>query len=369
MLCLLCKVFVKFYQHYNCEPKLCSNMERRNLPRKARDIKRDESDEDYFESPLVKKKPAKKQNEKSEATKNLVPKNSKRKEIIEDVEDRLTVPKKRGKTQSVELLATEEKIDGVQLIKKRKAQKTKLVVGKEDTDAPKLQKKKKLSSKGKDEVPTKELHVDTTESGIPALKNKTKSTHGKDEVPLKVLNVATPKNDIAALAKIKVASRGKKEIDSKQTDVLVEGTDISNSKGKKMASKSKKESSQVELDYSAAKKPSKGNIGNIPEKSDTVVLDSEISATKKKKLPFKGKSDIVQEEQQIISEKGSKKLQNSTETNYAKIDFNITEAFNTKICSFNVAGVRAFTKKGGQEYFKKELPDIICLQVNIELIQ
>ncbi|KAK7597757.1 hypothetical protein V9T40_009982 [Parthenolecanium corni] len=35
---------------------------------------------------------------------------------------------------------------------------------------------------------------------------------------------------------------------------------------------------------------------------------------------------------------------------------------NFKIASWNVAGIRACIKKSGIEYFKKELPDILCLQ-------
>ncbi|CAO1384447.1 unnamed protein product [Diamesa tonsa] len=324
-------------------------MERRNLPRKARDIKRDHSDEDDFESPVVKKKPTKKQAGKTDA-KKVVTKTLKNNINNDDDEEKTPVLKKRGKTQSAKLPVTEDKIaeEDVPENVRGSGKKSKLIVGKEDTDAPATKKKK---------LPSKEVDVD-----IPAQKKKGSSSKGKDEVPLKVLNDETPVSDVPAPTKKKMPSKVKKVSAPKESDVG-KSDDIPASKAKKVT-KSKKESTPVESDNEVPaakknKKPSKGKIESVPEETDAVVLDSEIPAVSKKKVAVKGKKEVVPKEP---TEKGIKKLQNSTETNYANIDFNINEAANTKICSFNVAGVRAFVKKGGQEYFEKERPDIICLQ-------
>lgn len=60
---------------------------------------------------------------------------------------------------------------------------------------------------------------------------------------------------------------------------------------------------------------------------------------------------------------------NATDTNYSKINFQTDKEFNLKICSWNVAGLRAVINKNGFDYFEHENPDIICLQVNsIEFI-
>lgn len=57
---------------------------------------------------------------------------------------------------------------------------------------------------------------------------------------------------------------------------------------------------------------------------------------------------------------------NATETEFAKINFTSDKDFNLKICSLNVAGLRAFVKKGGHKYFNHEQPNIICLQVRFQ---
>ena len=33
-----------------------------------------------------------------------------------------------------------------------------------------------------------------------------------------------------------------------------------------------------------------------------------------------------------------------------------------KICSYNVNGLNAMSQKGGIDYVKKELPDVLCIQ-------
>lgn len=41
-----------------------------------------------------------------------------------------------------------------------------------------------------------------------------------------------------------------------------------------------------------------------------------------------------------------------------------TKDFNLKICTWNVAGLRALVKKDGMQFLKSEDPDMICLQVS-----
>lgn len=60
-----------------------------------------------------------------------------------------------------------------------------------------------------------------------------------------------------------------------------------------------------------------------------------------------------------------KQKMNSTTTDYSKINFESDKEHTLKICSWNVAGLRALVAKNGFEYFEHEKPDIICLQVNI----
>lgn len=65
---------------------------------------------------------------------------------------------------------------------------------------------------------------------------------------------------------------------------------------------------------------------------------------------------------------GEQTKMNATNTEYAKINFVTDKDYNMKICSFNVAGLRAFVEKGGLEYFEHEQPNIICLQVNSKFL-
>lgn len=55
---------------------------------------------------------------------------------------------------------------------------------------------------------------------------------------------------------------------------------------------------------------------------------------------------------------------NKFSSDFDQIDFKSNKEHNFKIASWNVAGLRALTKKGGMEYVKHEKPDILCLQVS-----
>lgn len=60
-----------------------------------------------------------------------------------------------------------------------------------------------------------------------------------------------------------------------------------------------------------------------------------------------------------------KQKMNSTTNDYTKINFESDKEYTVKICSWNVAGLRALVAKNGFDYFEHEKPDIICLQVII----
>ena len=67
---------------------------------------------------------------------------------------------------------------------------------------------------------------------------------------------------------------------------------------------------------------------------------------------------------------------NKTETDWKNIDFQSDakakngSAWNLKISSWNVDGLRACAKKGGAEFIKHESPDILCLQeTKVKLIK
>ncbi|XP_055849723.1 recombination repair protein 1 isoform X3 [Episyrphus balteatus] len=55
-------------------------------------------------------------------------------------------------------------------------------------------------------------------------------------------------------------------------------------------------------------------------------------------------------------------LFNPTKTVYNSSDFTLDKEFNMKICSWNIAGLRAWLKKDGLAYLQHEQPDILCLQ-------
>lgn len=135
------------------------------------------------------------------------------------------------------------------------------------------------------------------------------------------------------------------------------------------------------IEAKASKKPRvlpKSATAALPEAEQKVV----------KKAPSKRKAAIIVkvknsseagEEEEVVPKKSrktsdakpktkkvadAKPKMNATKTEFEKIDFGTDKSFNMKICSFNVAGLRAFVEKGGMKYFEFEQPNIICLQVS-----
>lgn len=141
---------------------------------------------------------------------------------------------------------------------------------------------------------------------------------------------------------------------------------------------------------STAAKRKKAQPKSAAAEKPIVVVEKRATIKRKaaEKVPVKELSEAEEDEdEEIVPKKARKKVaaadaktktkkapaaeqtkMNATETQYAKINFTSDKDYNMKICSFNVAGLRAFVEKGGLEYFEHEQPNIICLQVNFRLV-
>jgi hypothetical protein len=82
-----------------------------------------------------------------------------------------------------------------------------------------------------------------------------------------------------------------------------------------------------------------------------------------KMTSFLTKDSKVKAPKEETKGKAGKPLLNSIDSDY-NIEFNIKEAFKTKIVTWNVAGLRSSVQKGCVEYLKREAADIICLNVS-----
>lgn len=145
----------------------------------------------------------------------------------------------------------------------------------------------------------------------------------------------------------------------------------------------------IPAESTAAKRKKSQPKSAVVEKP-IIVIEKRATIKRKaaEKAPVKELSEPEEEEDEgIVPKKARKKVaaadaktktkkapageqtkMNATETQYAKINFTSDKDYNMKICSFNVAGLRAFVEKGGLEYFEHEQPNIICLQVNFRFV-
>lgn len=122
----------------------------------------------------------------------------------------------------------------------------------------------------------------------------------------------------------------------------------------------------------AAKKEPVDEVEIVPKKIRKVVKEEvvkkevvkkEVVEQPASKSTRKKAADVKPKAEKETAAADKPKL-NATKTDFAKIDFTTDKEFNMKLCSFNVAGLRAFVAKGGHEYFEHEQPNIICLQVS-----
>lgn len=197
---------------------------------------------------------------------------------------------------------------------------------------------------------------------------------------------------IEAIAESSKPKRGKKQ--TPVAPVVQEKIDVKVKAAPKRTAFSKKSKNVSEENGSTgdevipvepvAAKRAKAQPKPVPAKPAVVVEKRTINKRKAaEKPPVREVSEAEEEEEEEVAPKRSRKKipvaeaktkatkaadadkpkMNATETEFAKINFTSDKDFNMKICSFNVAGLRAFVKKGGHEYFNHEQPNIICLQV------
>ena len=133
---------------------------------------------------------------------------------------------------------------------------------------------------------------------------------------------------------------------------------------------------QQEVEVDSQKKKPASKQSSLEEDEDEEEVDgneagSSMSGRKKKapaakEAPAKkarGKAVVEKEASDEDDEAPTKsKLQNSVDTDYSNVDFNIKDKFNLKIATWNVAGLRALANKN-TDYFTKEDADIICMNV------
>lgn len=249
------------------------------------------------------------------------------------------------------------------------------------------EKKTKLSStKSSAKVQNVELVVETVEVSPDVVKGRSKRKNAQS------LDTITESPE---------AKRGKKQVDNNQevvnpkrkghkraafpqkskntvsdngTNAIEEYNSPQPSSSKAAAAKQKPQSSAVEKLQPVQEKRVKRQAAENAQN-----LLSKMFEKRKKEVDKVGKKEENEdnEPQQKLPSKNFRKKEvdakpetavkkpklNATETNYANIDFTTDKKFNMKICSFNVAGLRAFVDKGGHKYFEHELPNIICLQV------
>lgn len=141
------------------------------------------------------------------------------------------------------------------------------------------------------------------------------------------------------------------------------------------AGKQKRKSKEAATDAGAAPAP--------PPKADSPVEEPaneadeakpKSKAATKRKAPAKKAEEVevkpakVQKPAAEKKGKAEKPKMNATASDFGKIDFGSDKDFSLKITSWNVAGLRAVVAKNGFDYFEHEKPNIICLQVDSNLV-
>ncbi|KQS70022.1 recombination repair protein 1 isoform X2 [Drosophila erecta] len=138
---------------------------------------------------------------------------------------------------------------------------------------------------------------------------------------------------------------------------------------KKQNKSADKENGVVEeAEPSTESKPAKGRK-KAPVKAEAVEVIEESAEESKpargrKKAAVKAEDPDVDEESGSKTTKKAKKAETKTTVTLDKDAFALPadKEFNLKICSWNVAGLRAWLKKDGLQLIDLEEPDIFCLQ-------
>lgn len=324
---------------------------------------------------LAKSKPGKKAAANFEETEN-VPVKAKTKEI-----QKKPAPSKRGKkveaTDDAENV-TEEAAPS-KAPKKASNKKTAAATAAADEPATKtLPKKRKAATKPEVESkvePASEPAQEkpsgngrsTTSRRNPAQKIVARKSY-PSSVPFKSVVAAKAKVQAktkesaktkAAAEKIKKANKDEEQhmqhddndVDEIDGSILTKNSSKSKKNAKKVATAAASDAEE-HVPQPKKRKPVAGDPA--PEIVEEPKVDDDehtpITVTKRKKPVAKP------------AEAPEKPKKNKADTDFAKINFESDKEHTLKICSWNVAGLRAFVTKNGHEYFEHEKPDIICLQ-------
>lgn len=313
---------------------------------------------------------------------------------------KVTKNKKAVKAESVESpVADDEKKENVKIAKKtgKKLAPLPIAVAKVNKKPKAKAKAKPKATKGKakalssdeeehdDDDDEEEANIEPEIEAPVEPKNKKASAKqpskkaAENEKPTASEPVAKFKKETAAKAKkpTKRTAKAPSDEDESIEEANIEPEAPVEPKGKKTPkSESKKATENGEATTSKGRK-------RAQEKSEEVAVSPKVpkvaaaaAAPRKRGAPIEKPAEPapVNAELVTVRKRGAKKAatvddaepkakKNVTETNYASINFNIDKEYSMKICSWNVAGLRALTKKNGFDYFEHEKPDIICLQV------
>jgi hypothetical protein len=253
--------------------------------------------------------------------------NDKGDEILQT--DVQTAVKKRGRKAPI---VEDQKVETAEPVKKRTKKEE---VSEEPVEAT----EKKKPGRGKKAAVEKATEdVETAVPEKPAPKKGRGKTAKSDEKPVE--EVAEPEKPAPKAAKGK-----SKKVENQETAAKSPKAKEPQKKPKEKVSKDVVDEPEEKVEpkkAKAAKKDTK-SVAKSPDKSPKPAKGR---ATKKDDKPVEGK-----------------KFLNSIESDLS-VDFDIKAKFTQKIVMWNTSGLRSCVDKGCVEYFKRENPDIICLNVS-----
>lgn len=280
-------------------------------------------------------------------------------------------PQSNGNHDEAEPLVNGKQDAKISPEKKAKSSKkvtaTKIEVS--STDSTKRKKQNKEVKADLANLRIQEVEIDSTSNNLEELPAKPSNKRGKRTASESATvsngksKQASEKTPKSATSKIEKETSNKKKRADEKAEIIVQPVEVETveptTKRKRAKAENQKEEKPSKKAPVAPEKPKRGRKRVIPREENDDIDDGNDSdfnpaAIKKTKKPaVKPKA----------TGKGPKL--NATSTDYSKIDLHLDKEFNLKICSWNVAGLRALVNKNGFEYFDHEKPDIICLQVNV----
>lgn len=242
----------------------------------------------------------------------------------------------------------------------------------EEDDGPSKRKKQTAKTAAKPKA-------ETVKPPPKAVKSKATVNAETVKAPAKVEEAKAPAKAKAAKAppkaeKSKAPARGKQGKTEEDEAVENETEEVDGGGSSKNASK------KIIATQLASKTTARKAVGEEAEDSASsdesednieVLKPRTAKAPKKQNVPITKRTNKAEVDETRVTKRKKlsptqeKPLLNKIETNFASIDFETQKEHTLKICSWNVAGLRALVNKRGYEYFDHEKPDIICLQVSI----